>query len=110
VRASTLSVLQRRVGAAAHRARVGEYHPPDIRLDDSRDRERIAGRLERDLVVGAEALREQLQRLGIRPHPRRGSDRAALSDRDLAEVAMNIQRDETHLAPPFDDERTRGGQ
>jgi len=42
-----------------------------VRLDDPRDPERVAGRLECDLIVTAEALREQLERRRLGPHPPR---------------------------------------
>jgi len=36
-----------------------------MRLDDPRDRERVTDRLERDLVIGPETRREELQRLRV---------------------------------------------
>ena len=63
----------------------------------ARDRPRVAGHLQRHPVARIEALREQLQLLGPGLDPARRSQPALLDDRDLAEVAMNIQRYCPHL-------------
>ena len=74
-------------------------HPGHVRLEDPRDLPRVTGHLERHLVIGCEALGEQLQVL------RRARDTpplaatAAIEDRDLAEVAMHIQADRSHHYP-----------
>ena len=80
--------------------RVGEHHPADVRLDDPRDPQRVAGRLQRNLIVDAEALRKQQKRLRLGQHPPGQPHLACLRDRHLAEVAMDIQPDETHRTPP----------
>ena len=82
------------------RLRIREHHPAHVRLDDPRDPERVAGRLQRDLIVAAEALREQLKRRRLGLHPPRQPHLASLRDRDLAEVAMHVQPDEPHRTPP----------
>ena len=56
-------------------ARRDDDHPRDVRLEDPRDRPRIARHLQRDPVARVEALREQLQRL--RPRLRSGPPSAA---------------------------------
>ena len=67
-----------------------------MRLDDPRDPERVACRLQRHLIVTAEAQRKQRQprRLGL--HPSGQAQLASLRDRDLAEVAIDVQPDEAH--------------
>jgi hypothetical protein len=45
-------------------AGVGDEHAGDVRLEDPGDAQRVAGRLQRNVVVRAHALREQLQLLG----------------------------------------------
>jgi hypothetical protein len=82
------------------RLRIREHHASDVRLDDPRDLKRVAGHLKRDLIITAEALREQRQRLRLGLHPRGQPHRARLRDRDLAEVAMHVQPDESHQTPP----------
>jgi hypothetical protein len=63
-------------------------------FEDACDRVRRPGRLERHPVVFGQALREQPELLDARPNPPRRADLTALLlDRDLAEVAVDIQRD-----------------
>jgi hypothetical protein len=88
--------LRARTSDPLDRLRVGEHHPADVRLDDPRDPERVAGRLQRDLIVDAEALRKQRQRLRLGLHPPGQPHLASLRDRHLAEVAMDIQPNEAH--------------
>ena len=54
-RASIWSVLTLRLGDRAHLARVREHDPRDVRLEDPRDRQRVAGRLHRHLIVRGQA-------------------------------------------------------
>ena len=82
------------------RLRIREHHPAHVRLDDPRDPERVPGRLQRNLIVTAEALREQLKRRRLGLHPPRQPHLASLRDRHLAEVAMHVQPDEPHPTPP----------
>ena len=80
-------------------ARRHDDHPGDMRLEDPRDLPRIAGHLQRHLVIGREALREQLQVLcGVRDSPAPAAP-AAIEDRDLAKVAMHVQTDRSHHFP-----------
>jgi len=88
-------------------------HARDVRLDEARDRPSVAGHLERDVVTAVEAPREQLERLGLRLDPAARAQHAVLDKRDLAEVAVDIQRHSSQLAAPlvtrFETRRT-GGQ
>lgn len=88
--------LDARVSDRAHLGRVGDHDARDVRLEDAGDLHRPAGRLEHHFVVAAEALGEQLELVGLGLDPPRGANRAALCDRDLAEIAMYIQRDCAH--------------
>jgi hypothetical protein len=45
-------------------ARVGDKHTTDVRVEDPGDAQRVAGRLQGDMVVAAQALRKELQLLG----------------------------------------------
>ena len=56
-----LVALDLRVTDHTHPARVRDDNLTDVRLEHARDRERVAGRLQHDLVIRREALREQLQ-------------------------------------------------
>ena len=60
----------------------------------------LAGRLQRNLILTAEALREQLKRRRLGSHPPRQPHHASLRDRDLAEVAMHVQSDQPHRTSP----------
>jgi hypothetical protein len=68
-----------------------------MRLDDPRDRPRIARHLQRNQITRVETLREQLQRLRPRLDPAGQAQPALSDDRHLAEIAMNIQRYRSHL-------------
>src|SRR5919204_5845335 len=67
-----------------------------MRLEDPRDRPRVAGHLQRDPIARIEARREQLQRLRPRRNATRRAHPALRDDRHLAEVAMDIQRYRSH--------------
>ncbi len=71
-------------------ARVGYQHPRDMALEHVDDQPRAAGRFQRHHVVARQALREQLQLGDTRRDPARRPDSAVLTDRDLAEVAMDV--------------------
>ena len=92
--------LRARTRDPLDRLRIRQHHPAHVRLEDPRDPERVAGRLQRNLIVTAEALREQLKRRRLSSHPSRQPHRASLRDRDLAEVAMHVQPDEPHRTSP----------
>jgi hypothetical protein len=71
-------------------ARVGDHHLADVRLQDLRDRQRVARRLQHDPVIAPKAPREQLQLRPRRLDPPRRAGRATLGDRDLAEVLVDV--------------------
>jgi hypothetical protein len=67
--------------------------PRDPWRDQLRDRMRVAGRLDRDLIRRQQAVREHAQCLGrCRDLPRLADD-PVLPHRDLRELAMHIQSD-----------------
>ena len=65
-------------------------HAGDVRLDPSRDRQRVARRLQHDLVVWAKTLRQHVQPSGTGQHPTGGADLPVLPDRDLTKIEMNV--------------------
>src|SRR4051794_32450325 len=67
-----------------------------MRLEDPRDRPRVARHLQCHPVTNVKALAEQLQRLRARLDPASGPQPPVFDDRDLAEVAMDIQRYRSH--------------
>ena len=69
-----------------------------MRLENPRDRKRRPGRLERHLIVGRQTLSEKLELLGRALHPPSQPQPRLVSDRDLTEVAMHIQRHRSHVA------------
>jgi hypothetical protein len=82
-----------------------------VGLDNARDLERVARYLERDAIVAAEAPGEELERRRRRLDPTRRYDLAVLRERDLAEVAVDVQTDCSHLNSLLAiDERRSGGQ
>jgi len=86
-------------------------HARDARFDDARDLPGVAGHLERDVVMHVEALREQLERLGLRLDPAARAQLTLFDDRHLAEVTVNIQRHCSHLVLlAVDDTGRTGGQ
>jgi hypothetical protein len=70
--------------------------PAHVCLQDARDLPRVAGDLQRHLVIDDQAGREHLQRFRRRVHAPARDEHALLEDRDLAEVAMHVQSDVTH--------------
>jgi hypothetical protein len=96
--ASRRSVFALRRSSSGRAIRLHDDDAPDMRSEDAGHPERDAGRLERHLVIVAEALREQLELLGCGLDAARRADLAVLGDRDLAEVAVDVKADEAHLA------------
>ena len=91
--------------------RVDDHHPADVRLDDPRDLPRVAGHLERDLVVEPRLCANSSSAAGvvsIRPAERTSP---VLDDRDLAEVAVDVEPITlSPLLPSFVVGRRTGGQ
>ena len=65
-------------------------HALHVRLKDPRDLPRVAGHLKRDPIIGARALREQLEPLRPRLDPTGRAHRTVLRDRDLTEIQMHV--------------------
>ena len=92
-------------------ARRDDDHPRYMRLEDPRDRPRIARHLQRDPVARIQALREQLQRLRCALDPPRRAQPALGDDRHLTDIAMDIQRYRPHpVLLSVDDERKPVGK
>jgi hypothetical protein len=70
-----------------------------MRLEDPRDLPRVARHLQRHPIPWPQTLTKQRHHLGRRDDPTRRPHLTLLNDRDLAEVAMNIQPDVSHLTP-----------
>ena len=71
--------------------RPGRHHDPrHMRLQSPRDRQRVAGRLQRHLILGGEAVGQDRQPLRAGRHAATGPHPACLADRDLAEVQMDV--------------------
>jgi hypothetical protein len=86
--------------------RRDDDHARHVRLDDPRDRPRIARDLPRDPVTRVEALPEQLQRLGPGLDPAGRAQPPLGDDRDLTEIAVDIPR--YRLISPSSSRPTRG--
>ena len=68
----------------------------------ARDRERVTGRLHHNPIPRVEALGEQPELLRFRRYPAsRACSLARQADRDLAEIAVNVQPDEPHNPPSW---------
>src|SRR5215211_4681667 len=78
-------------------ARRDDDHARDMGLEDPRDLPRIARHLQRDPVARVETPRKQLKRLRPGLDPSRRPQSPVGDDRDLAEIAMDIQRYRSHL-------------
>jgi hypothetical protein len=82
--------LHARVADRAHVLGVRKHNFGDMRLEDPRNRQRVAGGLHHDTVRRRETPREELKLLRRRRDPSRRSRPPAVGDRDLAEVAMHV--------------------
>jgi hypothetical protein len=67
-----------------------QHHLGDMRSQDPGDRQRVARGLKHHPVARCQAGREQLQAVASRRDPARRPRPAALADRDLAEVAVDV--------------------
>ena len=79
--------------------RADHDHPVDVRLEDPRDLPAAARHLQRHPIRRHQALRQHLQPLRRARHPTAGADLAVLTDRDHAEVTVNIQADRSTDPP-----------
>jgi hypothetical protein len=79
-----------------HGTRVGQHQARDMRAQQSRNRQRVPRRLQDDMRIGTETLREQRQRLRRRRHATRRPHDPILDDRDLAEAAVHVEPHEPH--------------
>jgi hypothetical protein len=68
-----------------------------VRLDDAPDRPGVSGDLERDPILLAEALGEELELLGLGRDPPRRLDLTPFGDRHLTEIDVDVQGDVSHL-------------
>jgi hypothetical protein len=91
---------------------AGHHDVCHVGFDDARGGERVAGRLERDLVVGCEAGGEDLKLGRPRSYATRRAQLTALADRHLAEVAVNIDANRSHgaLSLPRDHGGAQAGE
>jgi hypothetical protein len=90
---------------------VRDHESRDMRLKDPRDRKRARAGLKRHVIVGPEALGEQLKLLTRRRDPTRRTHPTVLSDRDLARPLTDVYPDEAyHLSLRIDDGGRVGGR
>jgi hypothetical protein len=78
--------------------RRDDDHPRHVRLENPRDRPRIARHLQRNQITRVETLREQLKRIRSGRDPPGRAQPALRNDRHLTEIAMDIQRYRPHLS------------
>lgn len=83
--------LDPRLGDRLEILGASHHHPGDVRLEQTSDPQGVARRPERHLIGRRQTVGEQLQRLGRSLHTSAGTHPPVLADRDLAEVAMNVQ-------------------
>ena len=96
---------------ALDRLRVGEHDPSHMRLEDPGDRQPVPRRLEHHLIVARQGSARTARARPASSRPAPPAAPAALGDRDLTEVTMHIQRDDTHpTSSRLDCTRRRGGQ
>jgi hypothetical protein len=95
-RARVAPVRLRRLRRVLDRLRVGEHDAIYVRLDDPGDRQRVPRRLQYDLIVCGKAPGEQLERRRRRLDSPSAAHLTALCDRDLAKVAVHVERNEAH--------------
>jgi hypothetical protein len=82
--------------------RIGHDHPRHVRFDHADDRMRVARRLDRDLILRTQPFGEDPQRLVTQRDLPRLADQTVFPDRDLRELAVDIQTDASasHTPPP----------
>ena len=64
--------------------------PRHVRLQRPRDRQRVAGRLQRHVIVGAEAVGQDRKPLRAGRHAAAGPHAPRLADRDLTEIEVDV--------------------
>jgi hypothetical protein len=79
--------------------RADHDHPVNVRLEDPRDLPAAARHLQRHPIRRHQALRQHCQSLRRARHASAGAHLAVLTDRDHAEITVNIQADRT-TSPP----------
>jgi hypothetical protein len=83
--------LDPRLGDRLEILRAGHHDTRGVRLEQPRDPQRVAGRLQRDLIARRQTVGEHLQRFRIGRDAAGRAHTAVLADRDLAEIAVNIE-------------------
>jgi hypothetical protein len=78
------------LGDRAQLAPCGHDDPRDMPLQQTRDGQRVAGRLQRDLILRAKAVGQDLHPLRAAGHTTRRAHTPAFADRDLAEIQMHV--------------------
>ncbi len=78
------------LGDRAQLASCRHDDPRDMRLQQPRDGQRVAGRLQRNLILRAKAVGQDLQALRAAGDTTRGAHAPLFADRDLAEVQMHV--------------------
>ena len=93
-------------------AGTDHHHTRDVPLEDPGDLPRVAGHLQRDTVARRQALGEQLHGLARARHPAAGAAAGRIDDRDLTEIAVDVQPNRSHPfgSPPRRPDRRTGGQ
>jgi hypothetical protein len=76
--------------ANTHIGGTDHDHAGDVRLEDPRDLPRAPRHLQRHPIARHQTRREQLKALRRRRDPTGGAQRAALNDRDLAEITVHV--------------------
>ena len=88
------------VGDGVQLLGAGHHDARHVGLEDTRDGERVAGRLQGDLVVGGQAGGEELELARARGDAAGRAQASALADRHLAEVAVDVDADRSHGRSP----------
>ena len=107
--------LRTRLRDPLHRLRIRQHHPTHMRLDDPRDPKRVAGRLQRDLIVDAETLRNSAGASATGPvctRPVRGTlaSLRAIATSQKSRCTSNPMNRIQHHLPRARDRRRRGGR
>ena len=82
--------LDLRLGDRPQLRPSGDDDSRHVRLQRPRDRQRVAGRLQRHVILGAEAVGQDRQPLRAGRHAAPGPHAPRLADRDLAEIEVDV--------------------